>query len=93
VAEGANPPKSKFFDAVACLKTSVTELSHPFDQGSQVRCHLRLSPLVLDEQREQMFVRPLRLNVHIDKEPPLGSTFLASFERSLDVVHPAVAIK
>jgi hypothetical protein len=32
-----------------------------------------------------MHVRPLRLDVHIDQEPPSASTFLATLEGSLDV--------
>jgi hypothetical protein len=40
-----------------------------------------------------MPIRPLRLDVHIDKEPPSGSTFPTTLEGSLDVFHSAVAMK
>jgi hypothetical protein len=50
VAKRVNPPKSKLFDAVACPKTSVMELSHSLDQSGLARCHLQLSPLVIDKQ-------------------------------------------
>jgi hypothetical protein len=93
VVEGANPPKSKVFRAVAHLKTGVTELNHPLDQSDQTWCHLRLSPFVVDEWREQMSVHPLRINMHINKEPLLGSAFLAALEGSIDVILSVVATK
>jgi hypothetical protein len=40
-----------------------------------------------------MPIHPLRLDVHIDKEPPLGSTFPTSLERSPDVLLLAVVTK
>jgi hypothetical protein len=49
VTKRVNPSKSKFFDTVACPKTGVAEFSHLFDQGGQARCHLWLSPLVINE--------------------------------------------
>jgi hypothetical protein len=53
---------------MACPKTGITEFRRPFDQGSQTRCHLRLSPLIIDEWRKQMSVHPLRGNVYINQE-------------------------
>jgi hypothetical protein len=40
-----------------------------------------------------MLVRPLRLDVHIDKEPPSASTFPIALEGSLDVFHSVVVMK
>jgi hypothetical protein len=40
-----------------------------------------------------MHVHPLRLDVHIDKEPPLGSTFPIALEGSLDVFLSVVVVK
>jgi hypothetical protein len=40
-----------------------------------------------------MLVHPLRLDVHIDKEPPLAITFPAALEGSLDVFYSTVATK
>jgi hypothetical protein len=40
-----------------------------------------------------MHVHPLRLNVHIHKEPSMGSTFLASLEGGIIVLLPAVVMK
>jgi hypothetical protein len=40
-----------------------------------------------------MHVRPLRLDVHIDKEPPSHSTFSTALEGNLDVFPPVVAMK
>jgi hypothetical protein len=86
VTKKANPPKSKLFDVVACPKTGVTEFSHPLDQSGHAMCHLRLSPLVMDKRREQMFVRPLRGNVHINQEPPLRRTPSGALEGYINVI-------
>jgi hypothetical protein len=40
-----------------------------------------------------MSVHPWRLDVYIDKEPLLGSTFPTALEGSFDVFLPAVATK
>jgi hypothetical protein len=48
------------------LKTDVVEFSYSLDQSGQARCHLWLSPLIIDEWWEQMHVRPLWLDKHID---------------------------
>jgi hypothetical protein len=40
-----------------------------------------------------MHIHPLRLDVHIDKEPQSGSTFPTALEGSLDVFLPAMATK
>jgi hypothetical protein len=45
VAERVNPSKSKFFSAVACLKTSLAELSHPLDQHCKTQCYFRFPRL------------------------------------------------
>jgi hypothetical protein len=38
-------------------------------------------------------MHPLRINMHINKEPPPSSAFLAALEGSIDVIVPAVAMK
>jgi hypothetical protein len=73
-----NPPKSKLFDAVACPKTGVVQFNHPLDQSGQSRCHLLLSPLIIDKRWEQMSIRLLRGNKYINQEPPLGRTPLGA---------------
>jgi hypothetical protein len=45
-AERENPPKSKLFGTVACLKTNLAEFSHPLNQCSQVWCYFRFPPLI-----------------------------------------------
>jgi hypothetical protein len=40
-----------------------------------------------------MPVHPLRLDMHIDKEPPLASTFPTALEGGLDVFCSVVAMK
>jgi hypothetical protein len=40
-----------------------------------------------------MLVLPLRLDVHIDNEPPSGSTFPTTLEESLDVFLPTMVTK
>jgi hypothetical protein len=40
-----------------------------------------------------MPIHPLRLDVHIDKEPPLGSTFPTALEGSLDVFNSTMVMK
>jgi hypothetical protein len=86
-----DPPKNKFFSAVACPKTDVMELSHPLDQSGQARCHLWLPPLVVNERREQMSVHPLRVNVHMNQEPPLGRISLGALEGGIDIFLSMVA--
>jgi hypothetical protein len=86
VSKRANLSKSKFFGIMACPKTGITEFRRPFDQGSQTRCHLRLSPLIIDEWRKQMSVHPLRGNVYINQEPPSGGTPPRALEGGIDVV-------
>jgi hypothetical protein len=83
--ERANSPKSKFFDAVACPNTGVVEFSHLPDQSSQAWCHLRLSLLVVNERWEQMPIHPLRGNVDINQEPPLGRPSLGALEGGIDI--------
>jgi hypothetical protein len=66
MTKGVNPPMGKFIDAMTCPKIDVVEFSYLLDHSSQARCHLRLSPLIIDERWEQMPVHALRLNMHID---------------------------
>jgi hypothetical protein len=47
--KGANPLKGKFLGAMTRLKTGVTEFSYPINQSGHLRCHLWLSPLIVDE--------------------------------------------
>jgi hypothetical protein len=77
--------KSELFGVVACLKTSVAEFNHPLDQSSQARCQFLLSPLVVNERWEQRFVCPLRSNMHINQEPPLGRTPPRTLEGGIDI--------
>jgi hypothetical protein len=58
VAEGVNSSKMEFFNTVAHLKPSPTELSYALDQGGQIRVYRWLCPLSLDNRREQMLVLP-----------------------------------
>jgi hypothetical protein len=102
MAERANSSKSKFFDAVACLKIGAAEFSHPLDRSSQVWCHLWLSPLVVNKRPKarchlwlsslvvnkrlkQMYVHPLRGNVHISQQPPLGRPSPGALEGGIDI--------
>jgi hypothetical protein len=93
VTEKVNSPESKFFSAVACLKTDIAEFSHPLDQGSQEQCHLRFCPLVIDEWRKHISVHPLRGSVHINQEPPSGGTPQGALEGGINVLLSAAAIK
>jgi hypothetical protein len=90
-AERANPPRSKFFGIVTCPKTGLVELSHPLDQCYQARCHFRLSPLVTNQWQEQMLVRPLREDMHVNKKTLSGGTFPATLEGGVQVLLPTVA--
>jgi hypothetical protein len=56
--EGADLPKMEFFNAVARLKPSLTELSYALDQGGQMRVHRWFFPLSIDGWREQKLVLP-----------------------------------
>jgi hypothetical protein len=87
------PLNNKFFGAVACLKTSVVELSYLLDQSSQARCFLWLSPLLGNKWQEQMFVHPLRINVDINQEPPLGRTSLGALEGAIVILILTVAMQ
>jgi hypothetical protein len=66
MAKGANLSVGKVLGAMTRLKTGVVEFSYSLDQSGQARCHLWLSPLIIDEWWEQMHVRPLWLDKHID---------------------------
>jgi hypothetical protein len=92
-SKGANPSKSKLFDAVACPKTSIAEFSHPLDQSGQERCHLWLSPLVIDKWWEQMSIHPLRGNMHINQEPPPGRTPLGALEGGINVSLTTIVVQ
>jgi hypothetical protein len=86
-----NPLKIKLFDAVACPKTDVAEFSHPLGQSGQAQCHLLLSLLVIDKRREQMSINPLRGNIHINQEPPLGRAPPEALEGGINVSLPMAA--
>jgi hypothetical protein len=58
-AKRMNPPKSKLFNAVACLEIGVMELSHPLGQRSQARCYFRFSLLIINKRWKQLLIRPL----------------------------------
>jgi hypothetical protein len=66
VAQRVDPPKNKFFSAMAGPKIGVVELSHPLHQSDQAWCHLKFSLLVIYKWRKLMPVLPLRGNMHID---------------------------
>jgi hypothetical protein len=85
-----NPSKSKLFDAVTCLKTGLAELNHQINQCVQACYHLKFSPLIINRWREKMCVHPLRVNLHINKEPLSGGAFLAALESGIHVLFPAV---
>jgi hypothetical protein len=91
--ERVNSSKSKFFGTVACLMTGITEFSHPFDQGGQARCHLRLSSLIIDERWKQMPVRPLSENMNINQEPPSRGILPGALEGGIDVILSVAATK
>jgi hypothetical protein len=88
-----NPSKSKFFGAVAYLKTGLVEFSHPLDQHCQLRCHFRFSLLIFNLQREQMLVHPMGEDVHINKKPLSGGAFLAAPKGGVQVFLPMVAMQ
>jgi hypothetical protein len=66
MAKEANPLMGEFLGAMTHPKTGVVEFSYPLDQSGQMWCHLQLSPLIVNERWEQMHVRPLRLDMHIN---------------------------
>jgi hypothetical protein len=80
MAERENSPKSKLFGIVACLKTGLAESSHPIDQHGQAQCHFRFSSLIINPRWEQMFVQPLRGDMHINKNPLLGGSLEAGIQ-------------
>jgi hypothetical protein len=43
-------------------------------------------PLVIIERQKQMFVYPLRTNMHINQEPPSGGTSLGALEGDINVI-------
>jgi hypothetical protein len=70
MANGANPPKGKFLDAVTRLKIGDAELSYPLDQSGQARCYLRFSLLFINKRGGggvQLHVRPLMLDMHLNQ--------------------------
>jgi hypothetical protein len=80
MAKGVNSSKMKFFNAVAHLKPGLVELSYTFDQGGQTCVHRWFSSLSLDDLREQKFVLPWRLDMHINRKPFLLWMFPTTFE-------------
>jgi hypothetical protein len=55
--------------------------------------HRRLLPLILDSWREQKFVNPRWLGVHVRQDSLLLGTLLAALEGSLDVFIPVIALQ
>jgi hypothetical protein len=76
MVERADLLKSKFFSLVAYLKTDLAEFNHSLDQRYQARCYFRFPQLITNLQWKKMFARPSGENVHINKKPLSGSTFL-----------------
>jgi hypothetical protein len=66
-------------------KTGLAELSHRLTKAA--RCG------VIFSSPPQMHVRPLRLGVHINQEPPSVSTFPGTLEGSIDVFLSVVMTK
>jgi hypothetical protein len=89
--EGANLSKIEFFDAVARLEASLTQFSNMLGQRSQAIGHRWFWPLILDSWREQKFVDPRGLIMHIHKNPLLLGTLPATLKGGLDVFIHAVA--
>jgi hypothetical protein len=52
MAEGVNSSKGEFLGAVAGLKPSLMDFSHPLDQSVQAQQHRRLAPFIFDERGE-----------------------------------------
>jgi hypothetical protein len=75
VTEWVNPPKIEHFDAVA----------------RQAIGNRWFRPLILDSWREQKFVDPRGLIMHIYKNPLLLGTLLAALVGGLDVFIPVFA--
>jgi hypothetical protein len=82
VGEWVDLLKGKLFDAVTRLKTSLVEFSHPLDQCSQARCHLKFLSLFFNMRQKEMFVRSLGFDVYVNVKPLLG----APFQLSLNLV-------
>jgi hypothetical protein len=80
MAERVNPPKSKFFGAVACPKTGLAEFSHLLGQRCQSWCYFRLPLLIINLQWKHMLICPLGEDVHINKKPLSGGTFAVALE-------------
>jgi hypothetical protein len=74
-AERVNPLKIEFFDAVACLEADLAQFGNTLGQRSQVIGHPWFRPLILDSWREQKFVDPRGLIMHIHKNPLLLVSF------------------
>jgi hypothetical protein len=58
MAKGANSPKMKLFDAVACLEPGLMKFSHSLDQSRQAAIHWWFIPLILDDQGEHEPISP-----------------------------------
>jgi hypothetical protein len=92
-AKGANSSRMKFFNAVICLESSLMEFGHTLDQSGQAVIHRRLVPLIFDDGGgggEQEHVSPRCRGVHVNKNPPLLGSFLATLEGSQNIFVSAV---
>jgi hypothetical protein len=91
VTEWANPPKIEHFDAVARLEAGRVKFGNTLGQRSQAIGNRWFRPLILDSWREQKFVDPRGLIMHIYKNPLLLGTLLAALVGGLDVFIPVFA--
>jgi hypothetical protein len=93
MAEGANSSKGEFLGAMAGLKPSLAEFSHPLDQKGQAWHHWRLTPFVFDERREHKLVHQLQLNMHIHQELFFLRVLPGALECSINILLTAVTMK
>jgi hypothetical protein len=89
--KGANSPKMKLFDAMACLEPNLVEFGHAIDQSGQAVIHRRLIPFILNDRWKQELVTPRCGFVHIHQDPPFLGSFPTTFEGSQDIFVTAVA--
>jgi hypothetical protein len=78
MAKWADSLKSKLFGAVTRIESSLTVLSHLLDQCYQAQRQFRLLSLIIHIQWKEVFLRPLRCSVSINKEPLLHDAFPAA---------------
>jgi hypothetical protein len=90
--EGANPPKIELFDTAERLEAGLVQFGNTLGQRSQGIGYWWFQPLILDSWREQKFIDPIGLIMHIHKNPLLLGTLSAAFEGGLDVfIHAVVS--